>query len=510
MSSENIYDFVSIFAAFDFSYDEFNVAYDNIVNRNTIVSEGTNQILYKHLETVATVEHEYFHSRHLNSSSIGYLLFSLRQRITLSKNSLLKSLPFPEFAIYLRDKNNLITFVKETDPKNECKYYLGEVLKDEIIWDSLQDFSKKNLTVLHSLQKTLRNQWTLVRSEERDNFYALLSNILSPDSSLFSLYKQSATLMEIVEGIALWKEYSYISRLLWHYHRDKFSDYAKKWLNSSSGQKRYRKAADLIYKATGCNMAMALPGVLMDIALSGPCWSLRTKDWSEVHPSLRLAKILSITDRIPKSLKAPDNIDMVGINYYLEVENFVCSHLDWSKKKTNLEETLESIRNRQSWSKKQNSSVANSIDLLTFFYEPRFIHGLIAEINYPSTQLSPWNHEHSELVGHYTKPAASIFTDRISASSLFDEPKVLLLGYLNDIVITLVVNAITNSDILPFTSRSIFKRARNIFGLRKSAFSKKEWEALNETNTVSFEDFISESLGFDYFEYQKILSSKLR
>ena len=504
MLSANTYDFANAFAVFDFSYEKFTSAYDKIVNRKYVIKNNDRNIKFDDLITISIVEHEYFHGRHFNSSSIGYLLFSLKQRITINKNELLKLLPFPDWLENVNSNNDLLDFMKKAPLK--CRSHLIDITHDSIILDSLNKFSKKNLQVFHGLQKTLNGQWAIIGAGNKNRDY-LLKNILPPDFSLFSLYKKSASMKEIAEGLAIWKEYSYISRLLWHNYRDIFSDYTRKWLETSYGQSTYRKAVDLIYRATGCNMSMALTGVLLDIALSGPCYSLRTRKWDEVHPSLRLARVLTIAEKIPNHLKSPDNIDMVDIDYYLEIEKFICNHFGWTQKNINLDETLNAIKTRISFTQENISTPPNSIDLLATAYEPRFIYGLSAERDYPSTQLSPWNHEYREFIGHYTKPAISIFSNKIIASAPLDEHPIILITYLNDIVVTLVVNAILNNHLMPFTSQSSFKRARTIYNQRKTAFDPEVWDSLQKNYNINYEDFISDKIGFDYREFTKLGNS---
>jgi hypothetical protein len=499
------FDFGSLFSEFHFPYRDFENAYHKLQFFHVGSDGPTKDDFIRCLDLITTVEHEYFHYRHLISSSVGYLLFLNKQMSAVAKGAFLRSLsPLQATSLFLSPNSDLIQFAKNSSLGVDSQSHLVNFFTEEIKSEVLTKFSGKAISAFYEVREPLIYDHPLSASDETG--IPILVNISPPTNSTFTTYRSSASLFEVIEGLALWKEYAYVSQLLWSNARHWFSDVIESWLNSSYGHTRYRKAVDLIANATGCNMSMALPGVLLDLALCTQAFSQRRRQWEEVHPSLRLARILSVSDRIPKSFKTVDNIDTVSCEYYEAVEAIVANALGWPKTREVLQETIETVSQRVRFGRRNES--AKEIDVLGRFYDRRFLFGIQCRLSEsPSLFLFPSTSPNSKVVGYLTIPPAAMFTDRISLNRVDEESLEEFLFYLNDVVLTLFLEGTINPNLLWEYSAPKFETARRIFGKRATAFPDGQIPLLG-TEAISFEDFISERLNIDYKAVQRIRRKK--
>lgn len=454
----------------------------------------TDEQLTSDLMTSCVIDHEFSHYRCLISTSVGYLLFFLKQIVVLAKLKLIQNYPKSHgaIALYIKDINALSGNHPDAAAALSDLMYFGQLLKFMDKYDpQIADVIVEDIpaTLIHSedhLVDAHRIPFPLLNSVTVGN------NLLAVDpSSLPTLY-------ELLEGWALWKEYALLSRVLWHGYRDRFH-LTNEWLGASTGQRRYRYVPDLILEATGANLSMALPGVLIDIALNAPIFSDRPRTWQEAHPSLRLVEMLRTADQLPRRLRMVDNIDLVGEEFYREVETFFARALGWTSVESNLHDTCDAVDRRVAWAR-QISRGESLTDVLGRFYDSRFRLGLSARGELLSTMLFPWNNPRSNSIGRLTIPPAVWYRDAVSVSTLQSETWVQSYLHLLDVTLTLFLEACLNFE--PWGPPT-FASARGIYKAIPTTFSQEQLSSINFKN--SFEEFIGSCIGRDYGEFQQSL-----
>jgi hypothetical protein len=479
-----------LFAEMDLKEAEFSNAY------NTLFGEKTKDIatlpveeLFHLIQIVAIAERKIFPCRHLLSSSTGYFIFYLRQHQYFQKTLTLHLLlRFSDLSRALRSR----------DVKTEEKGNLIELF-------NLQDFQRLFFQFTPKAMAAFERYHQIFPHDpaREQTHVPLLVKIDQADHDVFQDYEKSATLSQILHALTFWKEYGYVSRLCWEHAREEFSHLTTVWLQISCRDGRILRAADLVFEATGSNLSSALCGILLDLALSGPYFSLRPRGWDEVHPSLRLARILAVADRLPKHLKTLDNIHAVSEDYYREVVSRIEAMLEWQSLGETLAETHEAMVRQAracNMSKDDNNLILPPLNAL---YDRRFQIGIGTRLVNPGVFLFPWTSERSSSVGGLTLPVGRWYEDSIRFATWGDENATVQLMYINDVILTYFSEALLNDNIFSEFSQQGFLNARRLFAMRRTAFSENDVATLGLDKATVFEEFVSMHLNFDYRAYQK-------
>lgn len=501
MYNNNLFDSTSLFAEFTFSYAAFESASEHVIE-GKLSRELTQKELFGLLEMVCTVEHEYFHCRHLASTSFGYLFFFLHQRLTVSRLLLFKSLPFPEFiAPFAQGGAGLQAFLTKRK-LYDALGHLAAIYKDMMFLDCLFRYSS---AAARDLAMARSDEDGYVLDESSDAVIGVgpfLRNIHPSDIELLG-EDDGLSLNELVEGFAIWKEYAYISRILWNRFRRHFGELTRTWVASWRGMPRYRQVGDVIMEHTGCNLSMALPGVILDLAFQGSFFGMADKTWDSVHPILRLRHMLKVAQELPLSIRRVDNCVPVDKSYYDEVEAFFCHKLGWPSSREAVNETLTMMRSRQKFAARQMTGRFG--DVLGSFYDRHFAIALSGRFMAASTYVFPWTNKHREFLGHATAPIVSFFDDRVVINSR-EKDDVGLMLYFDDIVVTAFFDAFFDQSFLEGPAQALHRRARLLYERTRDVL-RERYPELNRQDQ-SYEDFLSERFGWDYSEFQRIRRQK--
>jgi hypothetical protein len=437
------------------------------------------------------VEHELFHYRSLTSSTIGYFLFFLQQLLVVAKLQYLKNCPLPLLVDLAKDEDFRS---KQNVVKRHPAAFAGwiDVLNFTTLWNFMNRYSAPHAGLITEFLPPF------LHTDEYPPAcripFAFLNNV-APGQELVAEVSSIPTLQELLEGWALWKEYAYLSQILRFDCPDEFR-FTSEWLKDSRRRVRYRYVPDLILKAIGTNLSMALPGVLMDIATSGPIFSARKRSWLEVHPCLRLVEMLRVAGGLPRHLLKPTNTKLVTEDYYRDIEHYFNKALDWQSVESNLLEASDAIDRRVAWG--QIHATAGTRDLLGAFYDARFKMGISSRRKVMSTALFPWNNP--DGAARVATPPAIKFTDRLGVNLLPSETWFHSYLHLSDIALTLFLEASINPE--PW-SPSIFAQARDIYNLLPTIFTTQQLSSVHFL--PRFEDHIGREIGHDYWELARAL-----
>jgi hypothetical protein len=84
-----------------------------------------------------------------------------------------------------------------------------------------------------------------------------------------------------------------------------------------------------------------------------------------------------------------------------------------------------------------------------------------------------------------------------------DESAGHMFLYLSDVILTRFVEAIVNESVFSEFMQPRFKRARELYALRATAFSNEDNVKFGLNDPPDFESFVSSQLGFDYVEFKR-------
>jgi hypothetical protein len=437
------------------------------------------------------------------STPIGYALFLMRQLLIMRRGDLLRLFWKHEAARPFVVNGQWVSLAKATQrgqiPREVIDAY-GEFMR----WDSIfQILLAPRLETLRRLQMMREVRGTgyfpfsgrPVGGTQR--YYPQLES-LRPDE----IQDEKYTTAHLIEGLAIWKEYAFISRLA-ATSRD-FHAITDLWVRRWQGHDLYSRALDAIFAQTGCNACTVLPGILMEIALTCPVFSPRQCAWDEIHPSARFRRILEIAPSLPRHLRGPrpDNLDVIGYGYYQEIESHVCQKLGWTSSIENLQTSLEAIEARAEYGR-TNSPSSIMPDVIGRFLDRRFAQAHHHRTQYPGLMLFPWNHPNAGLIGVYTQPPMTLFEDQMTINPWPDEEPWQFELYLKDLVISMALEATVHES---ETTQLPFRRARVIFSRIESAVGVQRFK----TGSGTFEDLLSDYLGFDYRALRRWLDENRR
>jgi len=484
----NFFNFASLCIEMDISLEKFVQILKEYFRSDVIGHEKGNIEKFNDLVVAGMIDHENFHCRQFMSSSIGYLLYVLKQQSIYTKTKYLNNIPLKEFSEYnIKNKNqsrDLRDFqhdYKDSIP-NECILLYCEMVVITTELELLSNFAKYEVNSFYGQRNAIENLGGF-------NILPIFSNVQQPNDEMFDTYKKSCSLLEIIEGLATWREFIYVTWMTLLKSPLKLHDYTNRWLKLSENKGRYRNAANLIYKCTNCNMSMLFTGVILDIALNSPVFSEDEKSWKEVHPSLRLAEILAISDKIPKYFKSANNLILVNKEYYLELEYFICKKLKWSPNDVVIKETEGALKRRIAYGK-ELSMQGQGTDILGQFYERHFARALRYKREHPAFHLFHWLYSKNEDIFKSTQPIACFLIDDLYLNILESDSSGIYAIYLLDIVFSLAVESIINNNIFSEYSHQNFIKAHNIFDMATSTIPdiKNTYE--------NFESFLLKKLGY--------------
>jgi hypothetical protein len=438
----------------------------------------------------ATTEHEYFHCRHFLSSSTGYLLFSIRQYVFADIAHNLRANPMLQLHRSWREAPTLATLIPPTfsaEIGNELRLQLIDAfhwLRVNEVLNRPDHEAVHQLRAFYAFCGSTINQHCFgvqaIQPGELDPapYMPSLSRVNAPSEEELRAAEEGPTLIETLEGLTLWKEYLMVSRALWTrrfgYY---FSTAHREWLAASWGKPMYRSAVDLIFDVTKCNMSMALPGILLDIALCAPWYSKEQRTWTELHPTLRLVAMLRNADVLPASLQQIDNVDGAREDVYRDVEARLQKRLGWRRVEDNLKDTKAAIAARLAYGALISSAAASvgaKIMDLGIFYDRRFLMGINGRLPVLSTYLFPENNRDSEVIGDLTRPPLSVFADVARLNLWITEGEVEGSLYAEDVVATELCAALSRGgSIHPKHLRSALDLHRRLAPLIRTTFGDK-------------------------------------
>jgi hypothetical protein len=227
-------------------------------------------------------------------------------------------------------------------------------------------------------------------------------------------------LWHVLEGIATWKEYLAISQLAWFTQRTHFKEITTNWLAQTRDKSLYRFASDLILASTGANMSMALPGILLDIALNPDLSSPLI--WSDFHPVSRLRQLLAHAGELPLKYKRFDNCELVDDGFYREVESFFSSRLGWQTVSTSALNMARTIRNNaEELIKLEHDNPAGKGVALA-----KFVRALEIRAAVPSAFLFSWNSPDPTSLDRTIRPLVIEWMDEVQLSHTNPEERYAL------------------------------------------------------------------------------------
>jgi hypothetical protein len=124
--------------------------------------------------------------------------------------------------------------------------------------------------------------------------------------------------------------------------------------------------------------------------------------------------------------------------------------------------------------------------------------GIATRLKFPGVFLFPGTSPDSIAIGALTLPVGRAYKDQLTATPWDDEPALLMLLYLSDVILTRFLDGLLNDNVFPEFSQPMFRRARELYAMRATAFSEADAKRLGLNETATFEDFVSQQLRFDY------------
>ncbi len=482
-------------------------------DKKSIITSVSDPELGELLLTASTVEHEFTHHRQLLSTPLGLALYLVNLACTENRAGWIRQVPYPEFSLFVRDARDFsdpLEFVRLHKLKRHpCVEHLCLVFHWELFLDVLYKFDAEK-AVLWQQQRDINAARVVMEPDGgvSQDVFAWFSLLFVDDESHILCKLPTATLVELLEGAAVWREYAYVSGTLWDGFRAQFGRWTRRWLEASIGTRQYRRAADLVLEATGCNLSMALPGVLFDIALTPPFFAPRRVPWSEAHPSLRFAQILSAAADLPKRFKRYDNITRVSDDFYRDVEGWISARLGWSQVTDNLRSGADAIVERGRYVASLSAPElllhrAAFLDRIMTRFE--FSHRV--RIDVKSTFLFPWVRNDYIAVRLLTCPPIVEYEDlvRLCPQDAWGESVQTSIIYAYRAVTTMFLA----HTLTPHGAHAI-SGARRLYNKVMTEIPKclrpEQWSEVEFTPNQSFDSFISESLGIDYERHRKIVT----
>jgi hypothetical protein len=494
---DNFFDAVSLLVQFSFSYSDFERDSDYLVQGKG-PAPFTETAEKEAWMRVSTVEHEYFHCRHLLSTSFGYFVFYLHQRLTIHRLGLLSVLKTPDAVKHIQTSTKDLHYYLCRLPDPGGAEHLASIYSDDALVRWIFSPNESSFDLASSVAN-IGEDVLLFDSKGSPLPSALpfLVNIRKPDSLVFEAIRSAPTIRELIEGIAMWKEYAYISQIALRRCPHRFKQITEEWVISWEELPTYRRAADFILERTGCNLAKALPGVLLDIAFQGAFMSPKPKTWHDVLPQLRLLKMVEHIELLPKSFLDTDSCTPLNEDFYKTIENIFCEKCGWPTTIETLQDIHAVMRSRNEEAAKQLSVQKTHIaDLLAEFYDMRFSQTLSARIISPGTYLFPWTNPQSNFIGGFSRPVASFFTDTMVVNT-FGAPEAIELLYFSDIVTTAFLDAFFDNNITDAPAQKLYRRARYLYS-RSKEYLATNYSCASKVLGDSFDDFITRILGHDY------------
>lgn len=458
--------------------------------------------LWAALVDCMVVEHEYFHYRSFLSSTLGRFLFYV-VNIPESRLYDLFALPSTRAFFSKRPYRQLIpTNLSEVDAKflpPNLRPYVASRLFNRFVWQP----SRSNYAQLQKFRSEPARSPLNLYGQDLGIFpynesIAIGTNVMSPTEYELTLYASCIPLRSIIEGAAAWREYLYVSVLAWYRFNRHFQNITRAWIELTTDSHIYRVAADEILRATGCNMAMALPGVLLDIALSGPFCSDQPVPWSEAHPSLRFRKIIELAPAIPRHFRTQDNCDPVTDQYYSDLDELIAEKLGWRTVAENVTAMAADVRSRLATVEPYGPSTPNN---LAEAIETRFGLAFQDRRAARSAYLFDWNNDRATRASPATsvRPLFTEFSDGVDIAQLDDKDfGVILRGAFSYCVLNVMRAFLAGPPERGFLVREGTSLFRKLNTMRMSE-AHLFWDVLpnNRIYKKPFAEIVSKSLGFD-------------
>lgn len=453
-------------------------------------------------------EHEFFHHRHSCSITYGYLSFIVSSIGLTLRQDVAKLCPKP------KAKDTLIDFSKYKliDLKDPYLYMVFRCRSIDLLLTSIENLDYKVAESIISTEELIKSYFKiyLPKSAPTDEEKEKLSRSLS--------------CVEIIEAIATWKQYNWLS-LHWYAGRSPYAqELEKEWI-SWLGQNNpmYLNAANYIYSR--CNVALknSLFGIILNLSLNPPIFSQEIKSWSEFSPSLRLEAILDACKKLPKKYLERDYLELITQDEYTYIIDKIEGQLGWHRSKDIISDTLidinKTLNHLEKYHKPSSKGSKEYFEKLIhtrliYAHTVQFQNGFLDNIIYPGYMLFPWYHPMSTFVGNLIRPIVTQYVDKlfINIMRMEDEPNksfvydpfgifILLQDMTENIWLLETFNQ--NIEQSPKTyARQFYRRIpdamKTHFNYSKKV--KKEVKVLLK-NWKTFEQFMSKRLNKDYFTY---------
>jgi hypothetical protein len=239
-----------------------------------------------------------------------------------------------------------------------------------------------------------------------------------------------------------------------------------------------------------------LTGVLLDVSLCGPFFGNGSYDWSELHPSLRFEHMLRIAGELPKSLRKPDNLDLLGDDFYDEVAHFFESRLGWQTVRSNMRDTLDFINAEAA--KTYHSEGTTISDEMRALKLSKFAIAIGRKSESISAFLLSWGDDKTARIGYATQPLLVDYADKIVVGiPLRDVKPQFLIGYLRKVATVLASNDLVDS--MPGDGHNRFKEARRFLNAaRQHVVQKWSIDPSQLTALPDLDGLMSQWLKFDW------------
>lgn len=453
-------------------------------------------------------EHEFFHHRHSCSTSYGYLSFIISSIGLNIRMETAKLSPIP------KAKDQFVEFskIKIDDLRDP---YLFNILRCQLIDLLLASIENIDIELATSI----------ISSEELIDKYLTIylpTNIPTDEEKRINTISPTCT--DIIESIATWKQFNWLS-LIWYGGRSPYSqDLEKEWLSwLSNNNPNYLKTANYICKRSNLTLKNGLFGIILDLSLNPPVFSQGITNWTEFSPRLRLDAILDVCKYLPKEFITKDYLELTTKDEYTFIVDVIESKLGWHRSKDIFNDTLANITKIiKLFDSYHNSPVEGSKkylekkinDKAISAYLSQFHYGLYNNIYCPGYMLFPWNHKMSSFVGGLLRPIVTQYSDRLFINSMrihnqgnksFIYDPVTLYFVLQDMAESIWLLETFNQNIKQTNKNYARKFYKGIPGALIEHFNysskvKKEVKVLLR-GWKKFEKFMSYRLKKDYHTY---------
>ena len=456
-------------------------------------AEEETKVVLDHLFRIAIVEHEYFHCRSFLSTSFG--LFAnmtaciaqdmkeyFIEDVATKSDMILSGTSFEKLmagaSIDVADQNATMAYE-----------FWRHTLRLAFHPSARQyvSFRKVQLKLLASGRtRSSRSDRALMMDLDFPS-RPYLHNAKRPDGRRRS--GSRFTVRDVLEGLAMWREYSYVS-LIGITRPHMFKELTDAWVCNTLKFDTYRKVADAILEATGCNLSAAATGAILDIAMNGPWFCSNPVEWTELYPNARLEAMLGAVAEVPESWTKLDNLEILNPQFYTSIATYFEEKLGWRSVGENIKDSIayvdREIAKIYATIEPRVNDALRRVELL------KFQLALRERVKTPSIFLHWAQGDAAQITnaGYLSQPTLTTFNDQLSVSpSLSVLPgRVIYVRLVKELQVLVSQQLIDSTDI-PAVDRLSIPRE---FWTRCRSYMEQNHPLIN---TMSFDVIMEDWLG---------------